>query len=325
MKEIRKHFSHLGLMFFLGTLVVYGMKYGISYLMQWLKPEWLENGDISLTLSMVPMYLISMPIMILLIKRVPAVTLEKRSMKAWEYLVAAVMCFCIMYCSNIVGTITTFIISIIKGSAVNNVMLDITSSIGIPTMLAYMVICAPIMEELIFRKLIVERTVRYGQGAAILVSGLMFGLFHGNLNQFAYAFTLGMFFAFIYAKTGKIQYTIGIHMIINLMGSVVATLAMKGIDYDGYMEAVASGSEEAIMKAIMDSLPGWIAVMGLGCFMGICIIAGIVLFIVFRKRFVLIKGEVEIPKGQKHVIWWNLGMVLFSVFWILQIVLQLMV
>ena len=48
----------------------------------------------------------------------------------------------------------------------------------------YMVICAPILEEYIFRKLIVDRTVKYGQGVAIVLSGLMFGLFHGNLNQF---------------------------------------------------------------------------------------------------------------------------------------------
>lgn len=316
MKEIRKHFSHLGLMFFLGTLIIFGVQLG--------KPEWLENGDISLTISMVPMYLIGMPIMILLVKRVPAVTLEKRTMKIWQFLLALVMCFCIMYCSNIVGTIVTFIISMFKGSAVNNVMLDVTSSIGIPTMLAYMVICAPIMEELIFRKLIVDRTVRYGEGVAVLVSGLMFGLFHGNLNQFAYAFTLGMFLAFLYVKTGKIQYTIGIHMIINLMGSIVATLVMKSMDFEGYLEAAASGSEEALMEVMMASLPGWIAALGLVCFMGMVIIAGIVLFIVFRKRFALNKGEVEIPKGKRYVVWCNLGMILFSAFWIWRIILQLM-
>lgn len=324
MKEIRKHFSKLGLMFFLGTLIVYGMKYGVNYLVERLKPEWLENPDINITISMVTMYLVSMPIMILLIKRVPAVTLEKRSMKIWQFLLAVIMSFCITYCSNIVGTIVTVIIGMFKGGAVNNVMMDLTSSLGIPTMLVYMVICAPIMEELIFRKLIVDRTVRYGQGVAILVSGLMFGLFHGNLNQFAYAFTLGMFLAFLYVKTGKIQYTIGIHMSLNFMGGIVATLVMRAMNLDGYMEAAASGSEEAMLEVMLESLPGWIGIMGLAFFMMTCIIAGIVLFIVFRKKFVLDKGEVEIPKGNRHVVLWNVGMVLFIAFWIVMIIRQLM-
>jgi len=323
MKEIRKHFSLLGLMFFVGTLIIYGVQDRILYFVQLWKPEWLENGDISLTISMVPMYLIGMPILILLVKKVPAITLEKRSMKSWQFLLALVMCFCITYCSNMIGTCITYVVGLLKGGRVNNVVEDITSGIGIPTMLIYMVVCAPIMEELIFRKLIVDRTVRYGEGVAVLVSGLMFGLFHGNLNQFAYAFTLGMFLAFLYAKTGKIQYTIGIHMIINLMGSVVVTTIMNSMDYEGYMEAVASGSDEALMEVMMASLPGWIAALGLVCFVGMVTIAGIVLFIVFHKRFVLNKGEVEIPKGERHVVWCNLGMILFSVFWIGRIILQL--
>ena len=47
----------------------------------------------------------------------------------------------------------------------------------------------------------------------MLFSGLMFGLFHGNLNQFVYAFVLGLCFGFIYVKTGNIRYTIGLHML----------------------------------------------------------------------------------------------------------------
>ncbi len=325
MKEIRKHFSKLGLMFFLGTLIIFAVQMGVIYLVEMFKPEWLMNGDISLTVSMVPMYLIGMPLMILLVKRVAAVTLEKRSMKAWQFLLALVMCFCILYCSNIVGSIITFIISVIKGSAVSNVIMDITSGTGLLTMLVYMVICAPIMEELIFRKLIVDRTVRYGQGVAVLLSGLMFGLFHGNLNQFAYAFTLGLFLAFIYVKTGNIKNTIGLHMIINFVGSIVSTIIMDAMDYEGYMEAVATGSQEALLQSVMAALPGWIAYFGLLFFAGASMIAGIVLFIVYRKRFTLAKGEVEIPKGKGFAtVILNPGVLLFSIFWIWRIVVQLL-
>lgn len=325
-RRSRWHFSYLGLMFLVGTLVISLVQHGTLYLVKRFQPEWLLDGDISLTLSMVPMYLIGMPALILLVKRVPAVKIEKRSMKVWQFLLALVMCFCVMYCSNIVGLVVTFIVGLFKGSAVNNVMMDVTSQISVLTMLVYMVICAPIMEELIFRKLIVDRTVRYGQGVAVLVSGLMFGLFHGNLNQFAYAFVLGMFLAFIYVKTGKIRYTIGIHMIINFVGSIVSTSIVKAMNYDAYMAAFEAGATpQEMMEIIMGALPGWIAYFALLVFVGSVVIGGIVLFIVFRKRFVLEKGEVQIPKGKRFTtVWLNVGMVLFTAYWIYKIVEQLL-
>ena len=67
------------------------------------------------------------------------------------------------------------------------------------------VLIAPTAEELLFRKLLTERIVKYGELAAVLASGLFFGLFHGNLNQFSYAFLLGLFLGFIYVKTGKLR------------------------------------------------------------------------------------------------------------------------
>ena len=323
--EIRKHFSKLGLMFFLGPVIIYAVQIGISQLVQWLKPEWLENADISLMVSILPMYLIGMPILIALVKRVPATAPEKHTMKVWQLLLAIVMCFCVMYCSNIVGNIITAIVGMLKGGVVNNVILDIATSTSLIVNFVYMVICAPIMEEFIFRKLIVDRTVRYGQGVAILISGIMFGLFHGNLNQFVYATTMGMFLAFLYVKTGNIKYTIVIHMIVNFFGSIVSVWLLEAMNYEGYMEAVLSGAGmEELMELVMASLPGWIAYMIYACMIFGMMIAGIVLFIVFRKRFATEKGEVEIPRGKGFgTVFLNIGMGLYVIFWLVVIVWQL--
>ncbi len=322
---IKKHISKFGLMFFLGTLAVFAAQIGVDELINRLKPEWLENINISMSVSVLPMYLIGFPILIALVKRVPAMKIEQHSMKVWQFLLAIVMCFCVMYCSNFVGLIITTIIGLLKGAAVDNVILDIATSTSLVFNFIYMVICAPIMEEYIFRKLIVDRMVRFGQGVAILVSGLMFGLFHGNMNQFIYAFTLGMFLAFLYVKTGKIKYTIGIHMIVNFCGSILSVLLLEAINFEAYLEAFNSGVSEAELLALMmESLPGWIAYMCYAMAMMIMMVAGIVLFIVFRKRFTLAKGEVQIPKGKGFsTIFLNVGMGLYVIFWLIQIVLQL--
>lgn len=325
MKETREHFSRLALMFLAGTIIIYAVQLLAGNLVNLLRPEWLENPDISLTVSMVPMYLIGMPLLILLVRRIPAAVIEHRSMKLWQFLLAIVMCFCVMYCSNFLGIAVTTVIGILKGSMVNNVILDVVSGTSLITNVLYMVICAPIMEEFIFRKLIVDRTVRYGQGTAVLLSGLMFGLFHGNLNQFVYAFSIGMFFAFLYVKTGQIKYTIGIHMIVNFFGSIVSTWMMEAMNYEGYLEAVSAGAGmDELMQLVMDYLPGWIAYMIYFCLIIAMVIAGIVLFIVFRKRFALTAGEVQLPKGSRFkTVFLNAGMLLYCAFWIAEIVLQL--
>ncbi len=325
--QIKKHFSKLGLMFFLGALAIYAVQIGIVELVAWLKPEWLESAEVSLMLSVLPMYLIGMPILIALVRSVPAMKIEKHSMKVWQFLLAIIMCFCVMYCSNFVGVIATAIIGALKGGAVNNVIMDVATNTNMIVNLLYMVICAPILEEIVFRKLIVDRTVRFGQGVAVLLSGLMFGLFHGNLNQFVYAFTMGMFLAFLYVKTGEIKYTIGIHMIVNFFGSIVSVWVLDNMNYEGYMEAITAGAGETeLMNLIMASLPGWIVYL---CYLLLIfgmISAGIVFFIVFRKRFVLSKGEIQIPKGKGFsTIFLNVGMGLYTIFWLIQIVLQLFV
>lgn len=324
-KAARKHFSKLGLMFFLGAVVIFVVQFAASavYL---LKPEWIYDANISLMLSVLPMYLIGMPVLIFLVRQVPADKVEKHSMKAGSFIVAAILCFAIAYISNILGNVMTWIIGALKGSLVQNEIMDIATSVNIWMVLIYMVICAPFMEEYVFRKLIVDRTVRYGQGTAVLVSGLMFGLFHGNLNQFVYAFTLGSFLAFLYVKTGKLKITIALHMMFNFMGGLVSTKLIELIDIDQYLEVAAGGDMEALMAYMMDHLVGWIAYMIFVVFIFGIMIAGGVLWIVFlvKKKFVLNRGPVTLPKGKRFsTMFLNVGMILYSILWIGMILWQM--
>lgn len=184
----------------------------------------------------------------------------------------------------------------------------------------YMVICAPILEEYIFRKLIVDRTVKYGQGVAVVLSGLMFGLFHGNLNQFAYAFLLGMFLAFLYVKTGELKVTLGLHMCINFMGAVVSVLLLKAIHLEEYQEVIMNGADsQAVMDYMMKYLPGWIGYMIYVLFILAVLVTGIVLFIVYRKKLKLEPGQIAKGRRFKTVIG-NPGMICYCVFWIAMII-----
>lgn len=333
-KTARKQFSRLGLMFFLGALIILALGSIASFVLSMTKPEWLEDANISTVVSMVIMYLFGMPALILLVKRVPAVKVEQHHMKAGHFALAVIMGYAIAIVSNVVGVIIAVIISLLKmallgGGGVNNEMVELITDVNIPLLFVFAVCLAPIYEEYVFRKLIVERTVRYGQGIAALVSGLMFGLFHGNFNQFVYAFTLGVFLAFLYAKTGKLKITIAIHMIFNLMGSVIVPSLMKLIDLDEYYRIALDGMDmDRFMHYFRGHFIGWALLFTVQCCIFCIVLAGVILFIIFaaKRKFKFDRGEIMLPKGKRFsTVILNLGMILFILYWSVRIIIQLLV
>ena len=103
---------------------------------------------------------------------------------------------------------------------------------GLLTGVLMTVVLAPIVEELVFRKLMLDRIRNYGEKTAIVFSALCFGLFHGNLTQFLYAFAVGLFLGYVYCRTGKIHITMIMHALLNGLSSMlllVAPLLQKGV------------------------------------------------------------------------------------------------
>ena len=83
-------------------------------------------------------------------------------------------------------------------------------------------IVAPIVEEVIFRGLVMTRLSRVMSGwLAVLVSAAVFGLCHGELVWFCYAFVLGAFFGFIDLRAGSILPSVLGHIMFNAIGQIM--------------------------------------------------------------------------------------------------------
>lgn len=319
LKTYKKHFSSLGLMYFLGALIIIGVQVAVSVLVLAFAPSLLDNPNLSLLVSMLPTYAIAFPLTSLLIHQVPGVQMKKHNMKPTQLLGAFAISYALMYLSNLAGQFFTNIIGIIKGSPVDDAIADLVSELNPLTAFFVMVLLAPALEEWIFRKLLVDRTIRYGERTAIFLSGLMFGLFHGNLNQFVYTFLVGAFWAFIYVKTGRLRYTIYLHMALNFMGSVGSLFFLGAISTLEGGSSAMNGFHFLLgmLLPLAIVIPYLIVVFGL-------VISGIVLLVTNWKRFRLIPAELFIPKEKRFsVIFLNAGMILYVLFWIIQIVLQL--
>lgn len=90
-------------------------------------------------------------------------------------------------------------------------------------------IAAPVLEELTFRKLLFGTLRQFGNTFGIIFSGLMFGFWHGDFNQIAFASMTGIILSYILAKTGNIFIPITIHVFNNCYALVGYFLQMKMI------------------------------------------------------------------------------------------------
>ncbi len=90
-----------------------------------------------------------------------------------------------------------------------------------PVQLGVFMLCicavAPLAEEYLFRDLLLKPLRRFHDLAAAVTSGLIFGLYHGNFDQFAYAALLGFFYAVIAVRSDSIRPTVFLHAANNLL------------------------------------------------------------------------------------------------------------
>ena len=95
-------------------------------------------------------------------------------------------------------------------------------------MFLYVGVGAPIAEELLFRGLVIRPLERYGKRFAIIVSALLFGLFHGNLIQAPYAALVGLILGYV-AVEYSIGWAIVLHMFNNMIFADTITRLIPGL------------------------------------------------------------------------------------------------
>ena len=222
MEANRRFFSKIGFNYFALGIIVLVLNLFIGLLISLINPNLLSNQTMMTFFSAIWTYLLPLPIFIYIMRKTEAKTLEKHKMTVKTFVICISITMFLMWIGNIMGVIITSGIGSLIQHEVANPIHDVINNSGLIANLIIITTIAPIFEELIFRKLLIDRTIKYGGTISVLLSGLLFAFFHGNLNQFFYAFFLGGFFAIIYIKTGQIKYTIGLHMIINFIGSVVS-------------------------------------------------------------------------------------------------------
>lgn len=212
------------------------------------------------------MYVLAIPSACLILRfcRVSKIT-EKRSIPFPIFLGLLAICFAMSLAGNLIGTAVNEVISMLTGKPIENAVAEMTQDSSFGLNLLFVAILAPVFEELFYRKMIIDRLRHYGAVPAVLISGILFGLIHGNFSQFFYAMMIGLVLGGVYLYTGKLRYTIAIHVTINFVCGVFTAEAVKrmGVGKDAaftFADALQALSGYAMLFSYMALLA--IAVVG---------------------------------------------------------------
>lgn len=307
LKTARKAYSSVGLSLTVVLIVTTLLQLAWFYLPG--EGSWMTDTSTGYWLgSFLPMYLVAVPLGLLVMRPIPAEAPRQHKLSAKSFFTLLPICFCVMYAGNLLGNLLSMLLS---GGNAENALLGYAMDTN-PIKVLFMVILAPLIEEFICRKTVIDRTRCYGEKTAAFLSALVFGLMHQNLFQFFYAFALGYVFAYVYLRTGRLRYSVIFHAIINFMGGVIAPLLLSVLDMEALEALDPTAPTEELLALYADILPGLLLYMAYAFALFGLSIAGFVLILIKRKQMVWQEAPRQLPRGQVFkTAYLNAGMIVY--------------
>lgn len=145
------------------------------------------------------------------------------------------------------GIISPIVNSVPMPEFMKEVFLEFTSQNGIFSFISIVVV-APIIEELIFRGIILDGLLRkYSPVKSIVISSFLFGILHLNPWQFIGAFIIGLFSGWVYYRTKKLSLSILIHLVNNL----IAFIGMNYMNSDTMMNETLTDQYGGFLNMVL--------------------------------------------------------------------------
>lgn len=230
--DSKRYFARIGWFAFAYYLINALIVNVVAIIVYVLAPNVYSHYLFSELLSFIPSYAIALPIAYQIIRPLPTTAPSKEHMKVSHWICGLCISISLMIIGSYISNIILSVFSNVFGNISENPVEQMVAESPLWVTVLFVVIVAPILEELLFRGILCKKLLVLGEGYAIIISSAFFALCHGNFYQLFYAFALGCFFSFIYVKTGKLIYSILYHMSVNLFGSVITPLLMDLIGYD---------------------------------------------------------------------------------------------
>lgn len=243
---------------------------------------WIDDttGNIFLILLVSQVILVLPSIIYLASHRInPFEAIRFKKVRISNVILIVIFSYAIMPLMNFINAISMLFVK----NETSDIMFTLVRDNGFLISLFMVALIPSVFEEIVYRGVIYNTYSKVSPLKGIILSGFLFGIIHGNLNQFSYAFTMGIVFALLIEATDSILSTMIVHFIIN--GSSVVILSL----YPILLKTLESiyGSEQFNTDELLQSLnTGLDETLTFGYIiqnLGIAAIVGTILaFIIFK-------------------------------------------
>ena len=230
---------------------------------------------------------------------------EKRPVSFKKFMILIPISFAV----RTAGTLISNAISTVTGSYSEVPELtELLANTNVWIAFIFVGIVAPIIEELFFRKMLIDRLRPHGEMACLIVSALFFGLFHQNIEQFFYAFGMGLVLAHLYYHSGKYHLAVIIHAIFNITGIIPLFFYDSLLEFIDTAYLIAEGS--ASIDALIPFASTIIAYFIYALVLLALTIVGIIIIGTNYKKFKIQKSSSPLsPAEQREVFWKTPGII----------------
>lgn len=140
----------------------------------------------------------------------------------WMLLPAIPVAMAFYFVGTYLAGIVTYLFSLAKLQPIPpNMLMEPKTTAGFVIFCIQVCVLAPLMEEFLFRGIILRRLLPYGPGFAIFTSSLLFAMLHGNLLQIPFAFCVGLALGYFAYKMDSVWASIPLHALINATSTVM--------------------------------------------------------------------------------------------------------
>jgi len=243
--EARRRFSRIGFALLavvavqqLGSMAVAALTAG---------PAWRDSAWRPVLASILPLYLVGLPVFLLILRGQRPMPRPGEKRRVPGKLLAQLIFagYAAVLLSNVVIVLGLYpLLGALKGGRVANPVASLVLGGNPWAVLPFAVVIGPMVEEYVFRGVLLKHLGAFGAKPYLLFSALTFALFHANLAQMPYAFALGLILAGLTYYSGTIKYAVIAHMAVNFVGSALPTLLLRLV---GDAATLAIGVEVAVL------------------------------------------------------------------------------
>ena len=296
---VSRPFIALGVFFLVCYFVIFLIEFTLLAIYGNELPDFFYTPYFNIILNVVSMYVIGFPVFLLVAgkPKCSAFNPETEKFTPKTFILFLLMGEGAMFTGSIMGQYFSTVLGKILGGSLESSIENTIDSTPMWLLIIVAVIIGPIIEEIMFRKVLIDHLAPLGNLPAIIISSIAFGLFHTNFYQFFYAVLIGAIFAYIYLKTRNVKITILLHICANFLGSVIPTYAQKLLDIITPLEeAYASGAALLPSETVLLLLGGYIltiiALFQYALYFGGI---GVIIYYFFKKKFYIQKNDLLAP------------------------------